>query len=236
MLTIQDVMSRPALTVRPETPLKDVARTLVEHRISGLPVVDDEGHILGVISEADLLAKEQGASNIHHRRLARLLGESPRTRTQLAKLSATTDGDAMTVPAITITGDRPLAEAAALMTNRGINRLPVVDGGTLVGVVSRADLVRAYVRSDEDLAQVIRDEVLYRTMWLNPVLFEVDVRDGIATIKGSVERRSTAEVIEHVAALVPGIVDVVCDLNWESDDRDFVAPERDLVTPYTDRH
>jgi CBS domain-containing protein len=121
------------------------------------------------------------------------------------------------------------------MTSRGINRLPVVDGETLIGVVSRADLVRAYVRSDAELEAVIRDEVLYRTMWLNPVLYDVSVRDGIAHIKGSVGRRSTAETIERVTALIPGIVDVVAEINWETDDREFVAPERDLVSAFTDR-
>lgn len=236
MLTIRDVMSRPTLTVHPETPLKDVARLLVRHRISGLPVTDAGGRVLGVISEADLLLKEQGAANIGHRRLARLLGESTQTRAQLAKLAATSAGDAMTSPAVTISGDRPLAEAAATMTRRGINRLPVVDSGVLVGVVSRADLVRAYVRSDEELAGVVREEVIHRTMWLDPDLYDVSVRDGIVRIRGSVALRSTAEVIERVSALIPGVVAVTSELHWETDDRDVIAPERDLVSAYTDRN
>lgn len=236
MLTIQDVMSRPAITVHPEAHLKDVARLLVKHRISGMPVVDDDGHILGVISEADLLLKEGGAANVHHRRLARVLGESPETRSHLAKLTARTAGDAMTVPAVTIESDRPIAEAATLMIGRGINRLPVVEAGALVGIVSRADLVRAYVRSDDELCEIIRDDVLYRTMWLNPAGFDVAVHDGIVRIGGSVGRHSTAAVIERVTALVPGVVDVVSTIHWELDDRDVVAPEPDLVSPYMDRH
>ena len=235
MLTVRDVMSRPALTVHPETPLKDVARLLVDHRISGLPVTDHDGRVVGVISEADLLLKEQGAANIAHRRLARLLGESTETRSQLAKLAATSAGDAMTAPAITIVGDRPLAEAAALMTGRGINRLPVVDDGALIGVVSRADLVRAYIRSDDELGAVVREEVLHRALWLDPLGFDVTVRDGIVRIRGSVGRRSTAAVIERVTALIPGVVSVACDVSWETDDGDLVAPERDLVSAYGDR-
>ncbi len=235
MLTIHDVMSRPALTVHPETPLKDVARQLVEHRISGLPVVDPNGKVLGVISEADLLMKEQGAAAVPHRHFVRLLGESRATKAHLAKLRATTAGEAMTVPAVTITSDRPLAEAASLMTRRGINRLPVVEEGVLVGVVSRADLVRAYVRSDEDLGDVVRREVLLGTMWLDPLLFEVTVRNGIVRVAGSVGRRSTAEVIERMTAMIPGVVDVISAIHWETDDRDVVAPVRDLVTPWNDR-
>ena len=235
MLTIRDVMSRPALSVHPTTALKNVARLLVEHRISGLPVTDDDGRVLGVITEADLLLKEQGAANVHHRRLARLLGESTETRSQLAKLAATSAGDAMTSPAVTISADRPIAEAAAVMMRRAINRLPVVEDGTLVGVVSRADLVRAYVRPDGDLGDVVRDEVLYRTMGLNPALFDVAVRDGIVEISGSVERRSTAAIIERVTTLIPGVVGVVSRLNWTTDDRDVVAPERDLVSAWSER-
>jgi CBS domain-containing protein len=232
MLTIRDVMSRPALTVHPETPIKDVARLLVEHRISGLPVVDADGRVLGVISEADLLLKEQGPDTIPHRHFARLLGESPASRAQRARLEATTAGEAMSAPAVTVTGDRPVAEAAALMTSRGINRLPVVEDGVLVGVVSRADLIRAYVRSDDELAEVIRRDVLLGTMWLDPILFKITVQNGIAGISGAVGRRSTAEVIERMVAMIPGIIDVVADIHWETDDRDLVAPGRDLISPW----
>jgi CBS domain-containing protein len=235
MLTIRDVMSRPALTVHPETSLKDVVRLLVEHRISGLPVTDAEGRVVGVISEADLLQKEQGAANVSHRRLAWLLGETTETRSQLAKLAATTAGEAMTAPAITIGGDRPLTEAAALMTSRQVNRLPVVEADVLVGVVSRADLIRAYVRSDDELSAIVSSEVLRETMWLNPRLFEVSVDDGVVRIGGSVARRSTAEVIARITALVPGVVAVVSELHWDVDDRDVVAPERDLVSAYGDQ-
>lgn len=234
MLTIRDVMTRPAMTVHFRTPLKDVARLLVEHRISGLPVTDDDGRVIGVISEADLLQKEQGADKVAHRHLARLLGETEETRNQLAKVAARTAGEAMSSPAITIDVDRSLTEAAALMIRRGVNRLPVIDEGTLVGVVSRADLVRAYVRSDEELANVVRDEVLHRTMWLNPRVFDVIVTDGIVRITGSVERRSTATVIERITALIPGVVAVVSEIHWETDDRDVVAPDRDLVSAYGD--
>jgi CBS domain-containing protein len=233
MMKIRDVMSRPALTVRPETPLKEVARQLVEHRISGLPVTDAEGRVLGVISEADLLLKEGGPANVRHRRFSRYLGDSPKTRAQLAKLAATTAGEAMTAPAVTIDGDRPVSAAATVMTERGINRLPVVEAGILVGVVSRADLVRAYVRSDAELEAVVRDEVLYRALWVNPALFEVTVRNGIVRIAGSVGRRSTAEVIERVTRLVPGVVDVLPELHWELDDRDVVAPDRDLLSAFS---
>ncbi len=218
MLTIRDVMVRTVVTVGPRTPLKDVAQSLIDHRISGLPVVDDDGSVLGVVSEADVLLKEGGADAIKHRSLARVRGESREARAQLAKVAASTAGEAMTAPAITIGPDGSIAEAAALMTGRRVNRLPVVEGGHLVGIVSRADLVRAFIRSDDELARIIREDVLLRVLWLDPELFTVEVVDGLAGIGGHVERRSTTEMIERCIGLVPGIVGVRMSVGWSLDD------------------
>lgn len=218
MMTVRDVMTQSVICVRPETPLKEVAGLLIDHKISGLPVVDDDGAVLGVVSEADFLMKEQGAEAVRHRPLARILGESRESRAQLAKLRAVTAGEAMTAPAVTIAPSRPISEAAALMTSRGVNRLPVVDDGRVVGIATRADLVRAFVRSDDELARTIRDDVLLRILWLDPALFTVVVTDGVASISGRVERRSTAEMVERTVSMVPGIVDVHADVTWELDD------------------
>ena len=207
MLTVRDVMTRSVVSVGRNTPLKDVAQALIDHGISGVPVLD-EGTVLGVVSEADLLVKEQGPDAIHHRRFARFLGESRGSREQLVKLGAITAAEAMTAPAITIESFRPLHEAAAVMTARRVNRLPVVDDGRLVGIISRADLIRAYVRSDDELARTIRQDVILKILWLDPDLFEVEVKDGVASISGRVQRRSTAEMIERSLRMVPGIVDV----------------------------
>ena len=137
----------------------------------------------------------------------------------------------MTAPALTIASDRHISEAAALMTARGVNRLPVVDDGRLVGIVTRADLVRAYVRSDDELAATIRDDVLLRILWLDPAQFTVAVRDGVASISGRVERRSTAEMVERAVSMVPGIVDVEPDLTWALDDGRDDSTALDLVVP-----
>lgn len=231
-MTVRDVMTRPVFTVGPETPLKRVAELLVEHGISGLPVVGPDREVLGVISEADFLAKEQGAGRIRHRRLARLLGETPETQHQLATLAAETAGAAMSSPPITIPADRSVGEAATLMIDRRVNRLPVTDAGVLVGIVTRADLIRAFLRSDEQLAETIREEVLRRTLWLDPAAFVVSVVDGVARVAGRVERRSTADTIDRVIAMVPGVIGVESALEWDLDDREIVAPDRDLVSPF----
>jgi CBS domain-containing protein len=232
MRTVQDVMTRSVVTVEPSTPIREVARLLVEHGVSGLPVVDARGTVVGVVSEGDLLVKEQGHRAVHHRPLARLFGESRATRAAVAKIEARTAGDAMSSPPVTIQASRPLQAAADLMVRRQVNRLPVVDDGQLVGIVTRADLVRAFVRSDEQLVETIRTEVLLRSLWLNPAGFEVTVEDGVARIRGSVEQRSTADMLPRFVEMVPGIVAVDADVSWSVDDRDIDAPGPDLVGPY----
>ena len=232
MLTVRDAMTRSVVSVRRSTPLKEVAQVLIDNGIGGVPVVDLDGAVLGVVSEADLLVKEQGAGAIRHRPLARVFGESRETRSQLVKLAATTADKAMTTPAITIAPGRPIHEAAAIMTARRVNRLPVVEDGRLVGIISRADLVRAYVRSDAELAETIRRDVVLGILWLDPAVFTVDVKDGTATIAGRVERRSTAEMIEHAVRMVPGIVDVDASVSWSLDDRELQPAGIDPVFPF----
>ena len=235
MMKVRDVMTQSVRSVRRETPLKEVALLLVEHTISGVPVVDVDGAVLGVVSEADLLMKEQGADAVRHRPLARFLGESRESRTQLAKLAAVTAGEAMTAPAVTIESGRRISEAAALMVARRVNRLPVVDDGRIVGIVTRADLIRAYVRSDDELARTIREDVLLRILWLDPSVFTVVVTDGVASISGWVERRSTAEMVERAVSMVPGIIDVHADVTWELDDSRIEPSSVDPVFPFGPR-
>jgi CBS domain-containing protein len=232
MLTVRDVMTTPVVTVHRDMPLKRVAQLLIDNGMSGVPVVDAGGAVVGVISEGDFMVKEQGATEVRHRRLARLLGESTETVAQLEKVGARTAGEAMTAPAVTIGPSRPIREAAALMTGRKVNRLPVIDEGQLVGIVTRADLLRAYLRSDEELTRAIRDDVLLRVLWVDPAGFDITVINGEVTIVGHVERRSSAEIIEATIRMVPGVVAVDADLSWSTDDRDVRPAERDAEFPF----
>lgn len=234
--TVRDVMTTPVFSVTPETPLKEVARLLVTNRISGLPVVDETGQVLGVVSEADFLLKEGGHVAARRRQFRRILGDSrAKAAARQAKIGAITAGEAMTSPAATIGADQTTTAAATIMVDRDINRLPVVEDGRLIGIVSRADLVRAFVRSDEQLAETIRHDVLLRILWLNPTLFDVNVRDGVATVGGRVERRSTAEMMERAIRNVPGIVDVDCAVTWSYVDDDVHPTTVDPVFPFSPR-
>jgi CBS domain-containing protein len=234
-MTVRDVMTTSVISVQIDTPLKEVASLLVEHGISGVPVVDDERRVVGVVSETDLVLKETGVDAVPHRALERLLGESKATRSYRTKLGATTASQAMTAPAITIMASRSLAEAARLMTRHRVNRLIVEDDSRIVGIVTRADLIRAYVRPDAELAETIRTEVLWRSMWLDPAAFTVNVRRGVANIRGHVDRRSMADLVKHSVSMVPGIVDVRADVTWAFDDSQVRPATIDARFPFSPR-
>jgi CBS domain-containing protein len=233
MMRVQDVMTRSVITVTPDAPLREVARLLDEHRISGVLVVDEQGALLGVVSEADFLVEAQGGTSVRRSPIARLFGRAGDTRAPGDRHFASTARELMTSPVISIGPAELIADAAALMTRERINRLPVVEDGRLVGIVTRADLVRSYVRTDEQLAAAIQDEVLLQTLWLDPKRFEVTVTDGIATIRGSVDRRSSAEMIARTAVLVPGVRDVVSDIRWTIDDAGLKPPTPGPEFPYS---
>jgi CBS domain-containing protein len=126
----------------------------------------------------------------------------------------------MTAPAKTIAPGRPIAEAAARMIEEGVNRLPVVEDGKLVGMVARADLVRAFMRSDVEVEREIREDVLRRTLWLgDPDAATVTVESGRVTLRGSVDTRSDAEFVAAFVAKIPGVVEIDSSLRWLEDDR-----------------
>ena len=144
-MKVRDLMQSDVRTTSPDESLKDVARTLVENRISGMPVCDAEGKVVGVISEGDILFKERGRPEQRSAPLGWLLDGG--SRTDLKKATARTVGDAMTAPAVTIRPSSSATAAARLMIEQGVNRLPVVmQDGRVVGIVTRADLVRAFTR------------------------------------------------------------------------------------------
>jgi CBS domain-containing protein len=211
-MKVSDVMTRNVLSVSPDTPLKEVARILSEKRISGMPVVDGDGRVVGVVAESDIVRQEQGAER--DRGLLGRLVEGP----PLA-LEAHTAREAMNAPAVTVAPDDELAEAARLMTEQGINRLPVVDGGQrLAGIVTRADLVRAFARPDGEIERELREEVLLRTLWIDPAAVRVSVRNGEVTLEGEVEQKADAELLAYFASRVPGVVAVRSDLRWSVED------------------
>jgi CBS domain-containing protein len=224
-MRVRDVMTTTVATVTPDRPLRDVARLLVDRGISGVPVVDDHGAVLGIVSEADFLAKESGPEPGRHRLLSRLFGESA----DATKAEARTAGEAMTAPPITIAPDALVRDAAATMVDRRVNRLPVVEDGRLVGIVTRADLVRVFTRSDAELAAAVVAAIAAGTSATPmPGGLDVEVRDGIVHLAGTVDRRSLAETAAAIARDVGGVVRVDDHLTWIEDDvhRHTLDPDR----------
>jgi CBS domain-containing protein len=216
-MRIEEVMTTDVATIGPEATLKDAARLLIGRRISGMPVVDADGHVLGVVSEGDLLFKQRGASERNGGILASLLhrGDDP----ELAKLDARLVEEAMTSPAITIDAGWSLATAADRMLSNGINRLPVMSQGRLVGIVSRADIVRAFARSDAEVERDVLEQVtLYRALWNEGPNIEAHLVDGTVTLTGETRLRSEAEILPRVLARIPGVVEVSSQLRWSEDD------------------
>jgi CBS domain-containing protein len=212
-MRVDQIMTNDVATVSPETRLRDVARLLSERRISGVPVCDADGRVVGVVSEADVLAKEEGLPLDERSPLAWLVGRS-RDR---SKATATTAGEAMTAPALTIAPWRSVAAAARTMSEHEVNRLPVVKSEKLIGIVTRADLVRAFTRSDDEIRREIEQDVLLGALWIDPDRVQIDVQDGVVELRGELETRIDAELVEGYVRRVPGVVDVGARLSWRSE-------------------
>jgi CBS domain-containing protein len=210
-MTVDELMTKVVITVSPETTLKDAAAILAERRVSGVPVVDTEGAVVGVFSEGDVLYRESGGAQDGFRFAA---WPGPPDHLE-AKLDSTIVGESMSSPAVTIGVRSAVTDAAKTMIGEGVNRLPVIDDeGRLVGIVTRADLVRAFVRSDDDVADEICDDVLGRQLWLEPDSVRVEVEQGRVRLTGQVESQTDADLVSILAKRVPGVVSLDSRLSW----------------------
>jgi CBS domain-containing protein len=215
---VGDVMTSDVVSVGVAAGYKEIADLMVRHGISAVPVVDAEGDVLGVVSEADLLAKLEYADRVPRHPLT-----ARRMRANRAKAAGDTADELMTSPAVTIRSAETVTRVARLMDAARVKRVPVVDeAGHLVGIVSRRDLVRMYTRPDHEVRASVCEGVL-RSLWIDPADLGVEVRAGIVTLSGQVDRRSVAEIVVAFVKATPGVVDVVDRLSWQLDDRDSVV-------------
>ena len=201
---VKDVMSPHPISVTRDASFKELAARLFEFGVSGFPVVDDDGKVIGVVSEADMLAKE--ALDSEPQGMPGMIAGMLR-RKEHEKARGTTAGDLMTSPPVTVAPDDTLERAARLMYTRKVKRLPVVDAnGHLVGIVGRSDLLSVFDRSDEDIRLEILDGVIKSELRTDPMTFTVAVKDGIVTILGVAETsefgHDIVERIRHVQGVV----------------------------------
>jgi CBS domain-containing protein len=201
--TVKDVMSTHVIAVRETASFKEIATRLREQRVSAFPVIDLDGKVIGVVSEADLLTKEA------------LEGTVPRTLQGLtrqrvrSRVNAVTAANLMTKPAVTIGPDEPVSHAARLMYSKRVKRLPVTDeDGKLIGIVTRSDVLSVYGRLDADIQREITQDLILSTFLCDPVRFTVNVKDGIVTIEGRPETASAGHGIIDAIRHVEGVVAV----------------------------
>ncbi|MCX4807581.1 CBS domain-containing protein [Streptomyces sp. NBC_01214] len=217
--TVADVMTRNVATAAPEASLKTVARSLDDNGVSALPVVDTRHHPIGIVSEADLLRRQAGLPDTEGRDPMRAAAPMDR-----ASMGARTAGDLMSTPVLTARPEWGIVETARFLHERGVKRLPVVDEtGTLVGIVSRTDLLRPMLRRDDAIRDEIVDDVLGRTLRITPGGVAVDVSEGVVSLSGRVEERSTIPVVERLCRSVDGVVSVDQALGYAVDDLSPVA-------------
>ncbi|MFJ8922923.1 CBS domain-containing protein [Streptomyces sp. NPDC102415] len=204
---VSDMMTRTVVAVGLDARFKEIVTAIDQWQVTAVPVLEGEGRVVGVVSEADLLPKEELGEED-----ATMIGQRDRL-TDYAKAGALTARDLMSSPAVTVTLDATLPEAARLMARHRIKRLPVVDGeGVLKGIVSRADLLKVFLRTDEEIAAEVREEVVDRLFPVSRRNVRVDVAEGRVTITGTVRDASLIPVAERLAGAVEGVVDATCRL------------------------
>lgn len=207
---VSDVMTRDVLFVGPEDRLRRAATLMREHRIGGLPVVDD-GRVVGMITESDFLnMAAETPDGDRHGFLDALFGG------HRAAHPSTLVGEAMTKDPVSVEASTAIREAARRMKRHRIKRMPVVSGdGELVGILSRADVMKIFAR-DDDAISVDVAEILHRYRFDHQV--KATTVDGRVTISGEVEHRSGAELIEEVLFRILGVIEVDNKVNWIYDD------------------
>lgn len=213
--TVSSLMTREVISADVETSFKELVQLLEDNGISAVPVLDG-GYPVGVVSEADLVPKEEFRGGTAEAP-GLFAGRDAKHRwDQAAGLTAR---DLMTSPVRSVTPDTSASAAARELAAAGVRRLFVLDrDGALVGVLSRRDLLKLFLREDGELRTTIRDEILGRTLWVDPDTVDVEVADGVVTLQGRLERQSEIDIAEHLVRSLPGVVDVQNRLRPEWND------------------
>ncbi|MHB9864150.1 CBS domain-containing protein [Streptomyces sp. YIM S03343] len=198
---VSDVMTHTVIAVGRDAPFKEIVELIDQWKVSALPVLAGEGRVIGVVSEADLLTKEEFRDTDEGDLKSRV------------KAGGLTAGELMTTPAVTVHANASLAEAARIMARQHVKRLPVVDSvGLLQGVVSRSDLLKVFLRSDEEIAEEVRHGVLTQLPATTSGL-SVSVTEGVVTLGGTLPDRALVPVVARAVRAVEGVVDIRLDLS-----------------------
>ncbi|WP_030610312.1 CBS domain-containing protein [Streptomyces fulvoviolaceus] len=227
---VGSVMTTEVVRAEYGTPFKEVARLLGGHRISGLPVVDEDDQVIGVVSETDLMIRQAETPDpLEPKRRFRFAVVSRDARKRAVKAKARTAGQLMSEPPVTVHADDTIVEAARTMARHHIERLPVLDEEhRLVGIVTRRDLLQVFLRPDAEIRGEVIDEVLIRALWLPPRSIDVSVVEGVVTLSGHMERKSETEIAVSMTRQIDGVVAVVGKLTYRLDDSHLQPDEQPL--------
>lgn len=220
-MRVSDLMTTDVITVGPDTSLKEAARRMIEAGISGLVVTDETGSLQGVITEADFVKAESNRRSKKRSRLLSWFGTDQEPSNIERKV-----GDVMTTDVVTIDPDSDHAEAARAMEQARVKRLPVVEGTSLVGIISRSDIMRAFARPDSDIMTELVDDVMRKILWIDPHRVEIQISEGNVILQGQLETRSDATLLADLARRLDGVVSVDDRLSWEVDNTkmEMVSP------------
>jgi CBS-domain-containing membrane protein len=227
ILTVAQVMTGRVISVRQETPFKELVRLMKTHGVSGLPVLDSSGCLVGIVTEADLLEHVGGAigEKKRHSQLGRLIDRllSPTHSADVSRATANLSARSlMTSDVITTTPETPVREAARHIVESGVKRLPVIDDDKkVVGIVSRQDLLRPYLLDDERIREEVIEDLVKRVLWMDPEEMKVIVNQGVVKLHGVVAKQSQREILVELTGRVDGVVQVEDHMTAAENDRDF---------------
>jgi CBS domain-containing protein len=211
-MRVLDIMTIDVLTTTPDASLKEAARTMVKAGVSGLPVVDESGDLVGIITEADFLERE--ADRSQRRLLSAMLHEGGPV------VDAETVGEVMTRDPVVIFPEASVTEAARVMAHHHVKRLPVVDaGGDLVGIISRADVVAVFTRPDDVIEDEIREDIVRRVLLLDVDTLDVKVDNGVVSVSGTAPTATDARLLEALIRRIDGVVRLDSHVIYDVDDR-----------------
>ena len=215
-MKVRDIMTTDPISVRGDTRLKEAARIMVGNNVSGLPVIDDTGRLIGIVTEGDFLKQEASRDRPYRLSLLDALFGEGETEAPVAETVA----EVMTEKVATIGPDATIGEAARVMSARRVKRLPVVEGGgALVGIISRSDVVSAFTKPDDVIEDEVREDIIRRLLFLDPESVEVSVRDGVVRLDGELENRTEVQLLEELSRRITGVVKVESRLTYTVDDR-----------------
>lgn len=207
-MKVRDVMTHGAVTVHESSAFREIVDAMLAHDVSGVPVVDSRGHLLGVVTEADLLSKEAYEGRSRSRALAFVVSPIAHRKRFWTKAAGATARDVMTAPATTADPEEDLRAAARRMLERGLKRLPVVQDDRVIGVLSRHDVLRVFAESDERLRQAVQDALRPFIGWVPEYDVRASVSDGVVVLEGSVAYSSDARMIAAAVQRLEGVLAV----------------------------